>query len=338
MLHNNIVPVRCPEQWPRLPGSEAGGRTRAWDLYSRNQLVAGQIGPRRGKRANANGSSQRGDDYSIRGRRWYLMNVPDKIVVENIRALDVGGGMEVGWRWDGGMEGWGWRDGGMEGWRGGRVVGWWDAVNAKPSGRRVASHCTACHCMLPFAVMGGSDGLSRLPACLAAARGLCVMGLVGGGGRHPWRVQRPQRPQRPRSHNPIAVNVPHCAGLLLANHSAPAKVVSGLWPTSVWPVARGLNRMGEEKIEGPRAAGLAAASCSPCLPSTRIIVQPCLLASAPLLLLSPLPLCPSLHRSRTSAHLISRPACAPLCLHSQSAFTALKLTTSGQRRGELHLL
>ena len=71
-----------------------------------------QIGPRRGKRAN--GSSQRGDCYSIRGRRWYLLNVPDEIVVEDIRALM----LEVGWR--DGLEGW--RGGGLEGWRGGGMV------------------------------------------------------------------------------------------------------------------------------------------------------------------------------------------------------------------------
>jgi hypothetical protein len=62
------------------------------------------------------GSSQRGDYYSIRGRRWYLINVPDKIVVENIRALM----LEVGWRdgLEGLMDG-----GGLEGWSGGGVVG-----------------------------------------------------------------------------------------------------------------------------------------------------------------------------------------------------------------------
>ena len=71
-----------------------------------------QIGPRRGERAN--GSSQRGDCYSIRGRRWYLLNVPDEIVVEDIRALM----LEVGWR--DGVEGW--RGGGLEVWRGGGMV------------------------------------------------------------------------------------------------------------------------------------------------------------------------------------------------------------------------
>jgi hypothetical protein len=62
------------------------------------------------------GSSQRGDYYSIRGRRWYLTNVPDKIVVENIRALM----LEVGWR--DGLEGW-MDGGGLAGWRVGWMVG-----------------------------------------------------------------------------------------------------------------------------------------------------------------------------------------------------------------------
>jgi hypothetical protein len=85
-------------------------------------VVVAQIGPRRGK--GANGSAQRGEYCSIRGRRWYLLNVPDKIVDEDIRALM----LEVGWR--DGLERW--RDGGLEGWRGGGgVVGWWwDGVKA----------------------------------------------------------------------------------------------------------------------------------------------------------------------------------------------------------------
>jgi hypothetical protein len=183
----------------------------------------------------------------------------------------------------------------------------------------------ASHRMLPFTVMGGSEGLSRLPAYLAAAPALCVMGVVGGTlarvtRSHPQsnRCNGPPTPCRPPAGQPEPPR---------------EKVVSGLWPVDK-PVACGLDRMGEVRIEGPRA-GLADASCSPCpSPPPASLSQPCLLASAPLLLLSCCsPLCPSPHRLRASApHLISRPACAPLYLHSQSAFTALKLATSGPRR------
>lgn len=126
---------------------------------------------------------------------------------------------------------------------------------------------------------------------------------------------------------------PHCAGppavVLEPNHNVPAKV-------GLWPVVYRLNRMGEERIEGlATGAGLALpllhvlhASPPPASLSSLVCLPACLL----LLLSCCSPLCPSLHRSRASARLISRPACAPLCLHSQSAFTALKLATSGQRR------
>jgi hypothetical protein len=164
------------------------------------------------------GSSQRGDYYSIRGRRWYLTNVPDKIVIENIRALM----LEVGWR--DGLEGWmdggglagveGWMDGGMKSMRRRRpeegVEGW----------AGVASHR-----MLPFAVMGGSEGLSRLPAYLAAAPGLCVMGVVGGTLA---RVTR-SHPQSNRCNGPPT---PPCRPPASQPEPPREKVVSGLWPVA----------------------------------------------------------------------------------------------------------
>ena len=139
--------------------------------------------------------------------------------------------------------------------------------------------------MLPFTVMGGSDGLSRLPACLAAARGLCVMGLVGGilGARNALVLAAQS----------LLLCPPLCRASCCSTGAKPQR------PREGWPVARGLSpeSYGRREDRGPSywcRAGLAAASCSPCLPSTCIIVQPCLpaclLASAPLLLLSPLPL------------------------------------------------
>jgi hypothetical protein len=129
--------------------------------------------------------------------------------------------------------------------------------------------------MLPFAVMGGSDGLSRLPACLAAARGLCVMGLVGGilGARN--------AAVRPRTRSPIAVTVPPTVpGLLLAKSQRPR-------PREGWPVACGLSPESygqrDDRRPGWCRAGLAAASCSPCLPSpaslsSLVCLPACLLA------------------------------------------------------------
>jgi hypothetical protein len=178
------------------------------------------------------------------------------------------------------------------------------------------------------------DGRQQWPEPIACMSG-CSPGALrhGPGGRHPWRAQRRCTPSYPQSNRCYCA--PTVPGLLLAKPQRPREG---------WPVACGLSpeSYGKERIEGPAGAGLAlaAASCSPCLPSTCIIVQPCLPACLPACLLACLllllsccsPLCPSLHRSRASAHLISRPACAPLCLHSQSAFTALKFATSGQRR------
>jgi hypothetical protein len=76
----------------------------------------------------------------------------------------------------------------------------------------------ASHRMLPFAVMGGSEGLSRLPAYLAAAPALCVMGVLGGTLA---RVTR-SHPQSNRCNGPPTPR----AGLLLANQNPPAKRLS----------------------------------------------------------------------------------------------------------------
>ena len=180
--------------------------------------------------------------------------------------------------------------------------------------------------------MGGSDGLSRLPACLAAARGLCVMGLVGGilGARNALVLAAQSLLPCP----------PPCRASCYSTGAKPQRPRGG-WPVAHWPVVYRLNRMGEERIEGlATGAGLALpllhvlhASPPPASLLSSLVCLPACLPACLLLLLSCCsPLCPSLHRSRASARLISRPACAPLCLHSQSAFTALKLATSGQRR------
>jgi hypothetical protein len=173
--------------------------------------------------------------------------------------------------------------------------------------------------------MGGSDGLSRLPACLAAARGLCVMGLAGGilGARNALVLAAQS----------LLLCPPLCRASCCSTGAKPQR------PREGWPVACGLSPelYGRREDRGPTVAGAGLAlpllhvlhaSPPPASLSSLVCLPACLL----LLLSCCSPLCPSLHRSRASARLISRPACAPLCLHSQSAFTALKLATSGQRR------
>jgi hypothetical protein len=155
------------------------------------------------------------------------------------------------------------------------VVGWSQSVAVRKEGGKP-----------PHAAVR-RDGRQRWPEPIAYMSG-CSPGALrhGPGGRHPWRAQRRCTPSYPQSNRCYCA--PHRAGppaSHITTPTPPRRLACGLWP-----MACGLSPESYGQREGRRPgwcrAGLAAASCSPCLPPTCIIVQPCLPACLPACLLA----------------------------------------------------